>query len=215
MPWIAGALENSRRYEAIAALLSNQNCSDLLPMLLEMLLPAAASYLKAKGKASEALRKIHVASDLLGQGNWHSSMFDKARDQLQTYSPHGAAKAQTAISNILELLSKHVSQTGPNQVSTHAIANVLLSGANVKALEAVVLYCHAQCEDAQDRCAFERMALQAYTGSMCTDTNSRLLRAYHGLFPAPNAFVSNNQVAATRRGGPRPRRTRHPTHVTV
>ena len=69
------------------------------------------------------------------------------------------------------------------------------------------LRCLALCENPQTS-TFIEMVKHAYGGYMTTVIGDQVLNAYHLMNPRPIGFVSNNQVAADRRGGPRPRRRR-------
>ena len=210
VPWIA------RQHEALAALLINQNCSDILPMVMAMLPPAAlaaASFLKAKAKAQQAIRHICGASLLLPQGHGLSSILDKAAHHLQTYSPCGAAKAQRCMLDIFHPMActhRAECELDPLCQAWGQHAYQAMREANMEVNDALALHCHAQCVwqfgDAQDRSAFMCVLMHAHGGCMSKDMSSRVFFAYHKLFPPPVGFVSNNQVAADRRKGPRPAR---------
>ena len=74
----------------------------------------------------------------------------------------------------------------------------------------IVLRCRACCVDPKDRDGFLVKATEAFQGDLDKAVRAQLLLAYHK-DPTNQkfGFVSNNQVAADRRGGPRPRRRRH------
>ena len=75
--------------------------------------------------------------------------------------------------------------------------------------DVVVLRCRARCTNLKDREGFLEKATEAYDGQLDKEIRAQLLLAYHkDPKNKERGFVSNNQVAAERRGGPRPRRRR-------
>ena len=75
--------------------------------------------------------------------------------------------------------------------------------------DVVVLRCRARCTNLKDREGFLDKATEAYDGQLDKEIRAQLLLAYHkDPKNKKRGFVSNNQVAAERRGGPRPRRRR-------
>ena len=77
----------------------------------------------------------------------------------------------------------------------------------------VVLRCKSVCKNRKDRDEFLEVAHIAYEGKLDTtsykEIRAQLLLAYHKDPKNQDGFVSNNQVAAQRRGYPRPRRRRN------
>ena len=74
----------------------------------------------------------------------------------------------------------------------------------------VMLRCRAVCKDPKDRDEFLGQAAQAYGGGeLDKEVREQLLLSYHKNRKNQQCgFVSNNGIAAFRRGGPRPRRRR-------
>lgn len=200
LPWISQALlanlpENVCRYEAIAALLINQKCPQLLPKLLAMLLPPAALYYQTSLKVALAVSFVHVASRVspwcIQQSEQRS--FGNAIAQLHTHTPFGAAKAHAAICNLKQAVIRDINTSG----TLHSDLLTAVEVARKTVTDVLVMQCLALCENPQTSTLIE-MVKHAYGGYMTTVIGDQVLNAYHLMNPRPIGFVSNNQVASNR-----------------
>lgn len=200
LPWISQALlanlpENVCRYEAIAALLINQKCPQLLPKLLAMLLPPAALYYQTSLKVALAVSFVHVASRVspwcIQQSEQRS--FGNAIAQLHTHTPFGAAKAHAAICNLKQAVIRDINTSG----TLHSDLLTAVEVARKTVTDVLMMQCLALCENPQTSTLIE-MVKHAYGGYMTTVIGDQVLNAYHLMNPRPIGFVSNNQVASNR-----------------
>ena len=199
-PWISQAVlanlpENVCRYEALAALLINQKCPQLLPKLLAVLLPPAALYHNTSLKVALALSRIHVASTLsplrIQQSEQRS--FRNASAQLQNYHPFGAAKAHAAICNLKQAVIHDINTSG----DFHSDLLTAVEVARKTVTDVLMMQCLALCENPQASTLIE-MVKHAYGGYMTTVIREQVLNAYHLMHVEPIGFVSNNQAASNR-----------------
>ena len=216
-----GLVDSGNRYIAIAAVLEHREES-LEELAMESSAAAVATHAAdeeeeeedeqvltpdqlrsmakedAEAKVIEALASIDAAEKACG--GLFTAKFKLAREKLQACTDPlaaGAAEAQRIIHNIL-------------MNCPCAKAEKALKKADRDVRDVVVLRCIALNEHPQDRDGFLELAAQAHGGELDKEVRAQLLLAYHK--DARNqkcGFVSNNQVAADRRGGPRPRRRRH------
>ena len=149
-----------------------------------------------EARVDAAVKYIREAEKACGG---HEPDLAQARKVLQAQTPpyaQGAAQAQQLIRKVL------------GTCPTEAEKAVRKADRDVR--DIVILRCRACCEDPKDRDGFLVKATEAYNGELDKEVRMQLLLAYHK-DPTNQkcGFVSNNQVAADRRGGPRPRRRRH------
>ena len=151
---------------------------------------------KAQDKIPEALRSIEEAEEACGGDD---PDLQEARRRLQERTDplaRGAADAQRLVHRTLSRCA--------------ASAEKAIKKADRDVRDIVVLRCRACCADPKDRDGFLVKATEAYEGDLDKEVRAQLLLAYHkDPTNQQNGFVSNNQVAADRRGGPRLRRRRH------
>ena len=150
----------------------------------------------AEAKVAIAVKSIDEAEKACGG---HEPDLVAAKNLLQAQTQPlaaGAAQAQRLIHKVLG--------TCPTE------AEKAVKKADRDVRDVVVLRCRAECEDPKDRDGFLVKATEAYNGELDKEVRAQLLLAYHK-DPTNQrcGFISNNQVAADRRGGPRPRRRRH------
>jgi hypothetical protein len=202
LPWISQALlanlpENVCRYEALAALLINQKCPQLLPKLLAMLLPPAALYHQTSLKVALAVSFVHVASRVspwcIQQSEQRS--FGNAIAQLHTHTPFGAAKAHAAICNLKQAVIRDINTSG----TLHSDLLTAVEVARKTVTDVLMMQCLALCENPQASTLIE-MVKHAYGGYMTTVIREQVLNAYHLMNPGPIGFVSTNQAAYKRIG---------------
>jgi hypothetical protein len=204
LPWISQALlanlpENVCRYEAIAALLINQKCPQLLPKLLAMLLPPAALYYQTSLKVALAVSLVQSAELVASRVSpWciqqsEQRSFGNAIAQLHTHTPFGAAKAHAAICNLKQAVIRDINTSG----TLHSDLLTAVEVARKTVTDVLVMQCLALCENPQTS-TFIEMVKHAYGGYMTTVIGDQVLNAYHLMNPRPIGFVSNNQVASNR-----------------
>ena len=116
-----------------------------------------------------------------------------------TFPSRGAFRALRAINRALQ--SKPVDAAeGKMKEIQHKVRDI------------IVLRTKSVCKNPKDRDEFLKVAADDYGGSLDTEdwkaVRAQVLLAYHKDPKNKNGFVSNNQVAAQRRGAPRPRRRR-------
>ena len=150
----------------------------------------------AEARVAIAVKSIDEAEKACGG---HEPDLVAARNVLPAQTQplaQGAAQAQQLIHKVLG--------TCPTE------AEKAVKKADRDVRDVVVLRCVACCEDLKDRDGFLVKATEAYNGELDKEVRAQLLLAYHK-DPTNQrcGFISNNQVAADRRGGPRPRRRRH------
>lgn len=159
---------------------------------------------RAALKASEAIEQIRTALGVIGEPN---ADLEEACEIIQVVnmdgSPaHGAVQALYAISRVLQGSDKPVGEA----VSILKIVERMVR-------DVVVLRCKFLCKDPKDREEFLKIAAEAYGGQLDSashkEIRAQLLLAYHKDPNNKDGFISNNQIAAVRRGGPRPRRRRN------
>ena len=184
----AAAEERSRRYQALR-LTTEQ--------IHEIQVNAAR---RAHVKKMIAIHDLRVAEKAHGG---HNEKLREAEHWLrqETMSlDQGAAKA--------EMLVREVFEKSP----VEAVKAVKRCHRGVR--DVVMLYCVSKSDDPQDRDMFIVRAWDAYGGKLSwpgwKQTLSLLLLAYRKDPANKNGFMSNNQVAAERRGKARPPRKRKP-----
>ena len=216
-----GLVDSGDRYTAIIAVLEHRASEESLGELaIESSAAVAATYAAdeeeddeqvltpdqlrsrakndAEAKVIEALASIDAAEKACG--GLFADMFKLAREKLQACTDPPAAGAAVAQRIIHSILAN----------CPCAKAEKVLKKADRDVRDVVVLRCIAFNEDPKDRDGFLALAEQAYGGKLDKEERAALLLAYHkDKKNQKSGFVSNNQVAADRRGGPRPRRRRH------
>lgn len=148
----------------------------------------------------KAMKSMDAAQRLCGgQAGRHAWVFRNAKEAIQadTDPPaRGAAEAQRLVHKVLK--------NCPDR------AEKAVKKADRDIRDVVVLQCRAICEDPKDRDLFLQKATEAYKGAggeLEKEVRAQLLLAYHkDPTNQRNGFTSNNQIAADRKGGPRPRR---------
>ena len=78
----------------------------------------------------------------------------------------------------------------------------------------LVRECKRLCKDFESREEFLKIAEQVYGGPLETKFRAQVLMSYHKDPSNKDGFISNNQWAAERRGGRRPRRSRASSQET-
>ena len=185
--------------DTAAAAAGNQNAAiDAVDMTPEQLRKQAAEEIPTKKKSAK--ESIEAAQRLCGgKAGRHNWAFNNAIAALyaDTDPPaRGAAEAQRLVHKVLQ----------------HCVANVekAVKKADRDIRDVVVLQCRASCTDPKDRDLFLDKAKEAYKGAgveLDKEVRAQLLLAYHkDPTNQRNGFISNNRVAADRRGGQRPRR---------
>ena len=148
---------------------------------------------EAEGKMQEALASIEAAEQALGRDD---EDLQAAREKLKQHTEPFATGAVDALRLIHRLL--------PGCMASAEKA-IKKAARNVRDL--VMLRCIACCRDPKNREGFLVIARDAYEGDFDTDSRSQLLLAYKkNATNQKTGFISNNQVAADRRGGPRKKR---------
>lgn len=154
----------------------------------------------AEAKVKAAMESIMYAQQILQAcGGDGIADLQRAMELLQADTDplaQGAAQAQQLVHQVL--------------LSCPAGAQKAVKKADRDVRDIVMLRCRAVCCDPKDRDDFLGRAAEAYGGGeLDKEVRAQLLLSYHKDRKNQKCgFVSNNQIAADRRGGPRPRRRR-------
>ena len=171
---------------------ADQLCNSALVEILTAEQLRNRALVEAEAKVIEALKAIDAATEECGP----FPEFAEARERLLAQTvplAGGAAQAQRLIHQILQRCCAAVEK--------------VVKKADRGVRDVVVLRCRAICTNPKDRELFLEKAAEAYDGELDKEVRAQLLLAYHkDPTNKKSGFVSNNQVAANRRGGPRPRR---------
>ena len=151
---------------------------------------------EAECKMQEALASIEAAEQALGRDD---EVLQAARFKLKEHTEPFATGAVDALRLIQRLLP-----------FCHASAAPAIKKAERNVRDLVMLRCITCCQYPKNRDHFLVIACNAYEGDLDKESRAALLLSYHkNATNKQNGFTSNNQVAADRRGGPRPRKRRH------
>jgi len=154
----------------------------------------------AADKVKAAMASIMYAQQILQAcGGDGIADLQRAMELLQADTDplaQGAAQAQQLVHQVL--------------LNCPAGAQKAVKKADRDVRDIVMLRCRAVCANPKDRDDFLHRAAEAYgVGELDKEVHAQLLLSYHKDRKNQKCgFVSNNQIAADRRGGPRPRRRR-------
>ena len=172
------------------------------PVLAERARREARADAEAKMKA--AMESIMYAQQILQAcGGDGIADLQRAMELLQADTDplaQGAAQAQQLVRQVLS--------------NCPAASQKAVKKADRDVRDIVMFRCRAECCDPKDREDFLARAAEAYGGKELDneewrEVRAQLLLSYHKDRKNQKCgFVSNNQIAADRRGGPRPRRRR-------
>ena len=150
---------------------------------------------EAEEKTQEALASIEAAQQAL---EWDDPDLQHAREKIKEQTEPFARGAVDALRLIHGLLPGFA-----NDLRLRKRFHLLLRIVR----DLVMLRCLTGCQDPKDRDGFLVIAYQAYEGDLNTEARAQLLLAYHkNKTNQKHGFISNNQVATERRGGPRRRK---------
>ena len=142
------------------------------------------------------IQSIMDAEKACGEPNPH---FQNAIQKLQESTEPLARGAAEALRLVEQALSEY-SRAKPIKEAVNHVRDM------------VVRRCRACCVDPKDRDGFLVKVDEAFGGDLDKTSRAAVLLAYHKDSQNQRCgFVSNNAVFAARRGGPRPRRRRHPS----
>ncbi len=154
----------------------------------------------AEAKVKPAMESIMYAQDILqccgGDGIADLQIVMKLLQADTDPLAQGAAQAQQLVHRVL--------------LNCPAGAQKAVKKVDRDVRDIVMLRCRAVCCDPKDRDDFLGRAAEAYGGgTLDKEVRAQLLLSYHKNRKNQKCgFISNNQIAADRRGGPRPRRRR-------
>ena len=152
-------------------------------------------------KADDAIQLIRVCQRRRGMAS--EPLLEQACENLKEsmVKPHGAVQALYAVSEVL-LRSRPAEATVRKD----------LKRVERMVRDVIVLRCKYMCKDSTSREEFLKVAADAYNDLLDqpthTEIRAQLLLAYHKDPKNKTGFLSNNSLAAIRRGCPRPRRNK-------